>query len=202
MSVLVPPTDLIQLPPEPVRRLTVAEYHQMIEAGILPQDDPFELLEGWLLPKMTRKAPHDLSVGLVEDAIGPLLPPEWVRRGQSAVTTEDSEPEPDVTIVKGPRRRYHREHSGPSDTGLIVEVADTSLNRDRTVKQRIFARGRVPIYWVVNLIDMRVEVYTDPTGPDAEPHYRTRQDYGPNDCVPLVLDGQEIARIPVRDLLP
>jgi Uma2 family endonuclease len=203
MSGLLPPlTDLVQLPPEPVRRLTVAEYHKMIKEGILYEDEPFELLEGWLVPKMTRNAPHDLAVGLAEDAIGPRLPPEWIRQSQSAVTTEDSEPEPDVAVVRGPRRRYGKQHPGPLEMGLVIEVSESSLNRDRTVKHRIYARSRVPVYWIVNLIDMHIEVYTDPTGPDAEPRYRQRQDYGPDDSIPLVLDGKEIDRIPVRDLLP
>jgi len=202
MSILTPPTDLIQWPPEPARRLTVAEYHEMLKAGILRQDDPFELLEGWLVPKMTRNAPHDVAVSLAEQAIDRELPEEWFRRIQSAVTTADSEPEPDIAVVRGPRRRYLQGHPGPKDTGLLVEVADSSLQRDRTTKQRVNARSMIPVYWIVNLIDMHIEVYTDPSGPDAEPHYRNRQDYGPGDCVPLVLDGQEIARIPVRDLLP
>jgi Uma2 family endonuclease len=202
MAVLLPSFDLIQLPPEPVRRLTVVEYHQMIEARILQEDDPFEFLEGWLVPKFVRDPPHDVAMSLADHEIERRLCAGWHRRMLSAVTTADSEPEPDIAVIRGPRRRYLQGHPGPKDTGLLVEVADSSLQRGRTTKQRINARSRIPVYWIVNLIDMHIEVYTDPTGPDAEPHYRQRQDYGPNDCVPLVLDGQEIARIPVRDLLP
>ena len=147
MSVLVPPTaDLIQMPPEPVRRLTVTEYHQMIAAGILQQDDPFELLEGWLVPKMSRNASHDLVLGLSEDAIGCRLSPEWVRRNQSGVTTSESEPEPDIAVVRGPHRRYANKHPGPEDTGLVVEIAETTLRRDRTTKQRVYARVKSP--WI------------------------------------------------------
>src|ERR1700722_6353816 len=193
MSVLVPPTaDLIQMPPEPVRRLTVAEYHQMIAAGILQQDDPFELLEGWLVPKMSRNASHDLVLGLSEDAIGCRLPPEWVRRNQSGVTTSESEPEPDIAVVRGPHRRYANKHPGPEDTGLVVEISETTLRRDRTTKQRVYARAKIPVYWIINVLDLRIEVYTDPSGPQEEPAYRQRQDYGPSEAVPLVLDGKEI----------
>jgi Uma2 family endonuclease len=197
-----PLATLVQLPPEPVRRLTVDEYHQMIRAGILKEDDPFELLEGWLVPKMTRNPPHDLALGLTEDEITRLLPAAWFRRGQSAVTTLDSEPEPDVAVVRGPRRRFGQRHPGPEDMALVIEVADSSLQRDRTTKWRLYARAGIPVYWIVNLPEARVEVYTDPTGPADAPAYRQRQDYGPGDSVPLVLDGQPIGQIPVQNLLP
>jgi Uma2 family endonuclease len=190
------------MPPEPVRRLTVDEYHRMIKSGILQEDDPFELLEGWLLPKMTRNAPHDLALGLCEDEIGRRLPADWIRRGQSAVTTDDSEPEPDLAVVRGPRRRYHQQHPGPQDTALMVEVSESSLTRDRTIKARVFARASVPFYWIINIPDRQVEVYSDPSGPTDQAAYRHRQVYADNDAVPLVIDGKEIDRIPVRDLLP
>src|SRR5437879_2759432 len=80
------------VPPVPVRRFTVAEYHRMIEAGILGEDEPYELLEGWIVPKMTRNPPHDLALGLAEDEIGRLLPANWFRRDQSAVTAGGSDP--------------------------------------------------------------------------------------------------------------
>jgi Uma2 family endonuclease len=203
MSVAVPPTtDLIQMSPEPVRRLTVAEYHQMIKAGILQEDDPFELLEGWLVPKMGRNAPHDLALNLAENEIERRLPPQWVRRGQSGMTTSDSEPEPDIAIVRGPRRRYHQQHPGPGDTALVVEVSDATLRRDQTIKHRIYARAKIPVYWIINLLDMQIEVYSEPTGAKAKARYRQRQDYEASEEVPLVIDGKEVGRIPVRDLLP
>jgi hypothetical protein len=57
-------------------------------------------------------------------------------------------------------------------------------------------------YWIINLLDRRVEVYTNPTGPDPNPAFRQRQDYDATASVPLILDGQEVAQIPVADLLP
>lgn len=85
---------------------------------------------------------------------------------------------------------------------MLVEIAESSLDHDRTVKGRSFARAAIPVYWIVNLPGRQVEVYTDPTGPAPQPSYRTRRDYGETAAVPLVLEGREIARIPVRDLLP
>lgn len=195
-------SKLVQLPPEPVRRLTVAEYHQMIEAGILREDDPFELLEGWLVPKTTRKAPHDACVSLVEEAVGDRLPPDWFRRVQAALTTRDSGPEPDLAVVRGRRRDYARRHPEGKDTALVVEVADTTLERDRTFKARLYARAGIPVYWVINLVDSEVEVFTEPVGSGSRAHYRQHQAYARGASVPLVVAGREIDMIAVDDLLP
>jgi Uma2 family endonuclease len=151
---------------------------------------------------MTRNPPHDTALGLAQDELAAVLPAEWVLRGQSAVTTSESEPEPDWAVVRGPRRRYQANHPGPGDTVLVLEVADSSLDRDRAVKGPIYARDNVPVYWIINIPDDRVEVYTDPSGPADEPGYRQRRDYRRTETVPVVLDGREVGTIPVRDLLP
>ena len=83
-----------------------------------------------------------------------------------------------------------------------IEVADSSLSRDRSDKARIYAAAAVPIYWIINLVDQQVEVYTDPTGPDAWPVYRVRQDYHAGDLVPFVIDGRDLGPIPAEELLP
>jgi putative restriction endonuclease len=85
---------------------------------------------------------------------------------------------------------------------LIAEVADSSLRRDRGWKKRLYARARVAVYWIVNLVDRQIEVYTEPTGPVKRPDYRQRADYKPGDKVPVVLDGREVARLAVNDILP
>jgi Uma2 family endonuclease len=188
--------------PLSLRRFTVAEYHRMIAAGILKEGEPYELLEGWIVRKMTRNPPHDLALGLAEDEIGRRLPAGWFRRDQSGMTTADSEPEPDVAIVRGNRRDYGERHPGPQDLGLVVEIADSSLALDRGLKARLYARAAIAIYWIVNLPDSQIEVYTDPTGPGPEPAYQQHRDYAATEAVPLILDGVEIGQIPVRDLLP
>jgi hypothetical protein len=188
--------------PYPVRRFTVDEYHQMIQAGILTEDDPVELLEGWIVLKMPRNPPHDMGIELAEDAVLARLPAGWRVRVQMAITTADSEPEPDLAVVRGSIRSNPGRHPVPEDIGIVIEVADTTLNRDRTDKSRLYARAGIISYWVINLVDRQVEVYTDPSGPDANPSYRQRRDYGIQDSVPFVLDGQQLGQIPVRDLLP
>jgi Uma2 family endonuclease len=203
MAVLSPPQPIpLPLPRYPVRTFTVDEYHRMIQAGILTEEDPVELLEGWIVPKMARNPLHDSTIQRLNRLLGPLLPAGWDARPQCAITTADSEPEPDFTVVRGDDLAYQAHHPGPPDLGVVLEVSDSSLARDRDDKGRLYARAGIVCYWIVNLVDRRLEVYTDPTGPDPSPAYRRRQDYGPADVVPLVLDGAEVARVAVRDLLP
>ena len=85
---------------------------------------------------------------------------------------------------------------------LLVEVADTSVLDDRLVKGRAYAEARIAIYWLVDLIARRVEVYTDPTGPDPEPAYRRREDYTAGQSIPLIIGGDVVQAVPVADLLP
>lgn len=191
-----------QPPPYPVARFTVDEYHQLIQMGVLTEDDPVELLEGWIVPKMPRNPPHDNAIELAQEALGGLLPQGWRLRIQSAVTLPDSEPEPEVAVVRGPVRNYASRHPHPADVALLIEVADTTLTRDRQDKCRMYARATIVWYWIINLVDRQVEAYSDPTGPGAVPAYRQRQDYGVNDAVPLVIEGREVGRIGVTDLLP
>jgi Uma2 family endonuclease len=198
--VFSPPSPSI--PTEMLWRLSVAKYHEMIRAGILTTEDRLELVHGYLVQKMTKKPPHTLSTELTRDALVALLPVNFFVNSQEPVTTTDSEPEPDAAIIRGDRRQFRDDHPQPSDVLLIVEVADSSLEYDRRIKKRLYAENSIPTYWIVNLVDNQVEVYTDPTGPTAEPDYRSRQDYLDLDEVPVVIDGQEIGRLPVRDLLP
>jgi len=202
IATALPPLPPI-VPPVPVRRFTVDEYHQMIQAGILGEDDAVELLEGWIVPKMGRSPAHDAMISVImDDVLVARLPKRWFCRVKSGMTTATSEPEPDIAVVRGFELDYLTRHPGPADMALVIEVADSSLSRDRSLKGRIYAAAAVPVYWIINLVDGQVEVYTDPTGPDAAPVYRVRQDYRIGDSVPFVVDGRELGPIPAQELLP
>jgi Uma2 family endonuclease len=189
-------------PPFAVHRFTVDEYHQMIQKGILQEDTPVELLDGWIVPKMPRNPPHDVTVNKVQGVLLSFLPSGWQLRIQSAITTDGSEPEPDFAIVPGPPERYMSNHPKPQDIAVVIEVADSSLAHDREKKGKIYARARIPVYWIINLVESQIEVHTRPTGPDPNPAYGRRDDYRVNDAVPLVLAEQEVAQVPVKSLLP
>jgi Uma2 family endonuclease len=190
------------LPTEPIYRLSVAQYHAMARTGILTEDDPVELLEGWLVRKMTKNRPHTVVTRRLRSALERILPADWYVESQEPVTTADSEPEPDVLVVRAELRDNLERQPGPEDVALVVEVADSSLRLDRGTKKRIYARAGIPVYWIVNLIEQQIEVYIDPSGPQKRRDYRRRQDYGPSDAIPVVLHGVEVGRIPARELLP
>ncbi len=189
-------------PPYPVKRFTVEEYHRMIDAGVFADDERFELLEGWIIPKRSRNPPHDVTIVLIQALLAASVPRGWHIRPQLAITTRTSEPEPDFTVVRGEARDYLARHPGPADIALAIEVSESSLDRDRTLKSRIYARAGVPIYWIVNVAERCVEVHTDPTGPAKSPAYRSKTIVGPDGELALVLDGREVARIAAKDILP
>jgi len=189
------------LPPAPPRRFTVAEYHHLIETGVFASDERYELIDGWVVPKTRRNPPHEVCLNIVPDVFRPILPRGWHPRIQSAITTDDSEPELDIAVVRGPARRYLRRHPGPADIAVLIEIADSSLDLDRDVKGPMYARAGIAIYWIINLVDNQVEVYTDPNG-SRRPKYHRRRVFDIDSRVPLVIGGKEVERIAVRELLP
>jgi Uma2 family endonuclease len=190
------------MPPDLVWRLSVDQYHEMIRTGILTDDDPVELLNGWLIPKMPKNPPHRACTRLTRSALEGIIPAGWYVGEQEPITTADSEPEPDVMVVRGNTRQYLDRHPGSDDLALVVEVADTTLERDRTLKKQLYAAARIPIYWIVNLPQRQVEVYSEPSGPTDRPDYGQRQDYLEGDEVPLDVAGHAAGVIAVNEMLP
>jgi Uma2 family endonuclease len=190
------PDDLI------LWRLSLEQYHAMARAGILTENDPVELLEGWLVYKMTKNPPHSVVTQLTQNALRQILPGDWFVSSQEPITLDNSEPEPDITIVRGAIRGYLSHHPGADDIALVVEVADSTLRIDRGFKKRIYARAGISTYWIINLVDKQIEVYSQPTGPSKCPDYHVRRDYLPADELPVIIDDREIGRLAVKELLP
>lgn len=190
--------DSSVMPPWPVRRFTVAEYQHLRDAGAFAEDR-VELLEGWIVPKVTHSPPHDWTVTQVQQLLTQVLPDKWLLRVQCAITTEDSEPKPDHVIAHGPNDRYLETHPCGANIGLLIEVADATLRKDRR-KAAIYAAENIPVYWIINLVDRRVEVHTQPN-PVAR-QYQDVQAFAPGESVAINLDGREIVRLPVDELLP
>lgn len=186
---------------EALYRLTVEQYHAMIETGILTDDDPVELLEGRLFYKMSKKPRHRGITWRVAKRLEQVLVAGWFVALQDPVTMDDSEPEPDVVIVRGESDDYMTHHPTPTDVGLVVEVSDSTLQVDQGRKKRLYARVNIPVYWVVNLVDNVVEVYRTPTNHADGPEYAEHHTFSAADELPLVLDGHEITRLSVAELL-
>jgi hypothetical protein len=199
MSVLHSP--LVSQNGNSIHRFSVKQYQRMVEQGFLTDEDRVELLDGWIVDKMPRNPPHDGTISRISRRLTHVLSDDLIVRIQSAVQLPTSQPEPDLAIVRGPEEVYFQRHPLPRDVELLIEVADTTLDRDRTLKGPLYARSRIAVYWIVNLNDSIVEVYTRPRA-GRTPAYRIRQDYAVGDFVPLLIAGKEVASIPVADLLP
>jgi Uma2 family endonuclease len=187
--------------PTDMARFTVAQYHEMGRIGILKTSDRVELLDGWIVRKPMISPAHSYAVHWLSTALPAILSEDWVVRSQQPVTLSTSEPEPDVVVATAPGTKYRERHPGPREVALVIEVADDSLARDRGIKLKKYAAAKVPEYWIVNIPDRRVEVYTQPRG-GKSPAYRGHRDYGPRESVPLALAGKDRGAIPVREILP
>lgn len=187
--------------PYPVSRFSVEQYHEMIAAGMLTEDDNVELLEGWITPMMSKGPAHELAIEMLDEELRALLPRGMRVRIQSAMTTIDSEPEPDFLIAKCPPNQRLGRHPMPADIAMIVEVAESSIGRDRS-KCRLYARAEIPVYWILNLNARQLEVYTQPSGPSDSPGYAQQTVYRAGNEAPLMIDGQPLGVIKIDAILP
>jgi Uma2 family endonuclease len=197
-----PVESVAAIPNDLILRLRVEQYHAMIQTGILTDDDFVELLEGWLVFKMPKNPPHRVATRLVRTALESILPPGWYVDSQEPITLSNSEPEPDIVVVRGDTRQYLDRHPGAEDIAMVIEVSDRTLQRDRTVKKRIYARAGIAIYWIVNLVEGLIEMYSQPIVDVEQPDYSQRLDFGRSAVVPVIIEGVEICAIDVNYLLP
>jgi Uma2 family endonuclease len=155
---------------ETPRRLSVEEYHRMIEAGILGEDERVELLEGVIVAMTPQQPPHARRIEWLAHFLARRLGDHFRVRSQLPLSLgESSEPEPDVAVV---RAGSGSEERHPATALLVIEVADTSLRKDRA-KASLYARAGVPEYWIVNVKDRVVEVFLEPE-PEAGRYGRAR----------------------------
>jgi Uma2 family endonuclease len=190
------------IPKNLIWRLGVDQYHAMIEAGILTADDAVELLEGLLVAKMPKKPAHRAATKLLRTILEQMVRAGWYVDSQEPITLGDSEPEPDVMVVRGETRQYLDRHPGPDDLGLVVEVSDSTLQRDQDVKQRAYARAGIANYWIVNLVTSQVEVYSRPGVVEGEPGYLEQCCFEAGSAIELTVDGESWGLVAVSDILP
>jgi Uma2 family endonuclease len=186
----------------PTKRWTRLEYDRLIETGVLGPADRIELLGGALVVREPQGGPHAMGIRMAEEALRRVFTVGWDVRGQLPVALDDdSEPEPDVSVVRGSLAQADR--TLPSRPDLVVEVAESSLTFDRREKASLYARARVEDYWIVNLVSRVLEVLrdpvADPTAPYGWRYARTRILTGVEVVFPV---GAPLSRIPIADLLP
>jgi hypothetical protein len=101
-----------------------------------------------------------------------------------------------------PTGKVCAKHPRPRNIGLLIEMSDTTLQGDREDKGPLYARIKVPVYWIINLPEAQVEVYAGPSGPCAKPAYRQQKIYGLHASIPVVLEGKEVGKVVVKNLFP
>ncbi len=188
------------LPFQPVR-MSVERYHELVRAGAFNEHDRIELLNGVVSEQMSKNPPHRTATRKCDLKLSAVVPAGWHVQNQEPITLQSSEPEPDVTVVRGELDDYSARHPGPDDVALVVEVSDTTLVTDR-FKAEIYSAAGIPVYWIVNLAEHTVDVYSEPNQLAAPPRYGQLVTHTREDSISVVVAGKQLALIPVADLLP
>ncbi len=165
----------------------------MVEAGILGKRDRVHLIDGFLVAKMTQNDPHATADELCGAALARVVPPDWHMRHRKTDPSAEADQQAGARSVGRPRhaRDYARQSPGPTDIALVVEVADSSLADDRKLTG-LYGPAGIPFYWIVNLVDGQVEVYSRP----GAAGYESLDVLAPGHVVAFVIDGVEVGTDP------
>jgi Putative restriction endonuclease len=184
-----------------IYHMTPRQFYKAIEAGVFGENH-FELLAG--LPFLLRDAPPHIlaSMSVHNGLFGLASRPRWLVSKPHRLVLGRWRPLADAVVLRGPDTTYGTRLARGDDVALLVEVADTSYAKDSGPKLRRYATFRIPLYWIVDLNRRIVEVYTEPFGKGKQAGYARRLVYREGDAVPVELDGQEVGRVALADLLP
>ncbi len=190
-------------PEFPPHRMTVDRYERLVEAGVYGAKDPVFLWRGRLVEKMSKGRPHVIAAIILFRLFDRLMPEGYhVEQEAPLAIGDDSMPEPDLAVIRGSLRDYLKRAPTAKQALLVVEVADSSVALDSRTKLKAYAAEAIPVYWIVNIPKSRISVYSQPTGPTETPSYGDHREYGPDDEVPVVLDGHELGRVSAKEILP
>ncbi|MBW4487207.1 MAG: Uma2 family endonuclease [Trichocoleus desertorum ATA4-8-CV12] len=147
-----------------LRLLTVQDYHRMTETGILDAEERVELIAGQIVRMAAKGTAHSAAVTRVELLLRSCLGHQVLLRLQDPIQLDNySEPEPDIAVVKLNSHYYEDHHPRPSDVYLVIEVADTTLQRDLKTKALLYAQSGIPDYWVLDINDRQLHVFRSPS---------------------------------------
>jgi Uma2 family endonuclease len=177
------------------KRWTREEYDRLAAAGYFDPEARLQLIQGEIV-EMPRQSPaHATTIQRATKALETAFSDGYAIRVQLPLAlSQESEPEPDVAVVRGTIDDYADLH--PTTAVLIVEVADSTLGFDRTRKLAMYAQAGIPEYWILNLVDGVLEVYREPQGPA----YQTTMRLGSDDTLSALAAPAALVR--VADLLP
>jgi len=185
--------------------LTVELFSRMVESGLIPQDRRIYLHGGRLYEKMAKTKAHGSVGAAVTRAVDRRLPDEWSLWPESTIVLDPSNaPLPDFAVIRSGNlvgRAAPERYPGPGDVGLLIEVAVSSLRDDLTTALEQYARAAIPTYWVVDVAGRRILAHSEPRVVEGRGEFARVETYRSGQELPLVLDGQEVARIPFDELL-
>jgi Uma2 family endonuclease len=148
-----------------IRPITSAEYYQMMESGIIHEGERVELILGQIFTMAAKGTRHTVSSTRLLRELLRLIEERAIVRCQDPITLPNhSEPEPDIVIARLRSDDYIDSHPSPADIILVIEVADSTIKFDRDTKAPLYAAAGISEYWIVNLIDDRLEIYRQPEG--------------------------------------
>jgi Uma2 family endonuclease len=197
MTPTQPPARWIQ---KRLARLTVEQYEAMVESGVFTKHDRFTLINGFLVAKLPKSPLHTFAAKNLGRKLELLIPAGWDFRIEDAIRLPDSEPEPDLSVARGDFADYAHRHPGPADLAMVAEIAASTISEDRAMAE-VYGMARIPIYWILNLKARQIEVYTV-SKRRGQSGYGKPQIFKQGQSVPVVIDGVEVGRIAVADILP
>lgn len=187
--------------PGEVYRVTVDQFDRMVRDGTLGEDEAVELLNGVLVNAMPKNPAHRVALRKTVLALEKIIPGGWhVAKEESMTVGPGCKWEPDAALLRAELEFDASRDATVADCALVVEVADASLARDRGEKLAGYARAGLPAYWIVNLPGGRVEVFGNPDSEGGR--YRDQASLGPGDAAGVVIEGREVGRIAISELLP
>jgi Uma2 family endonuclease len=179
-----------------VRRFTADETVRMVEVGIIGEDETVELLDGVIFEMSSQGPAHAHATATLADRLRVVYRGRAIREEKPLTTGTHNLPAPDIAVVLERAGGYARRHPTGNDAILVVELALSSQQLDRT-KASIYAAGGVDVYWLIDLAAHTLEVWTAP----VEGAYQVTRLLGEDDAVELP-ESRSGARWTVRDLLP
>ena len=149
--------------PFTIRKWTVKEYHKLGEMGVFHPEERVELLSGNIIKMSAKGTAHTSALGRTDRLLQNLFANlAWVRMQDPIALDDNSEPEPDIALVRIDPFDYATHHPTPSEVYLIIEVADSSLTFDREIKAKAYARSGIADYWVLNVNNRQLHVFREP----------------------------------------
>jgi hypothetical protein len=182
--------------------ITIEEYRCGLAQGEFGPPGSVELLEGRVVAKARQSLRHDGAVEKIREALAKLVPGGWHLRMAQEILTPDSQPEPDVVILADALDSHTSRLPRGEEIALIVEAADASLALDRRLKGRVYARAGIANYWILNLVDGQLEVYSNPSGPVQMPGFHEHRIHRGDGEVSLVIGLDDLGMVRVADMIP